>query len=259
MTYDPTVGRWLSEDPIGFEGEDPNLYRYVGNSPTNFTDPSGLQAAPRKPPSSKPPGTPAVNPPRPTIGTIDPAAPLSPALQGQPVDGCKAKIVIKGAVNQRRAKELRAAIRRATRDMKDALYALENWDKVPDSAQKRLVNKRYNWLQDKLREAIRQLDDPNTEIWFIIREEDHPDGNPAYTRYFFGWADHIGIRKTFWSIAPSGYGQGRWSQGEAILHEFGRYYHDMDDADVQDWDLFIARMAREGAKLRQQRKDLPRK
>lgn len=41
--YDPTIGRWISEDPIGFTAGDPNLYRYVGNSPTNFTDPSGLQ------------------------------------------------------------------------------------------------------------------------------------------------------------------------------------------------------------------------
>ena len=43
--YDPSVGRFLSEDPIGFAGGDANLYRYVGNSPTNFTDPSGLQQA----------------------------------------------------------------------------------------------------------------------------------------------------------------------------------------------------------------------
>jgi RHS repeat-associated protein len=40
--YDPAIGRWLSEDPIGFEGGDANLYRYVGNSPTNWIDPSGL-------------------------------------------------------------------------------------------------------------------------------------------------------------------------------------------------------------------------
>ncbi len=29
-------------DPLGFEAGDKNLYRYVGNSPTNYTDPSGL-------------------------------------------------------------------------------------------------------------------------------------------------------------------------------------------------------------------------
>ena len=32
----------MSEDPIGFAAGDANLYRYVGNSPTNFVDPSGL-------------------------------------------------------------------------------------------------------------------------------------------------------------------------------------------------------------------------
>jgi uncharacterized protein RhaS with RHS repeats len=35
MSYDPTVGRWTTEDPIAFEGGDANLYRYVGNSPIN--------------------------------------------------------------------------------------------------------------------------------------------------------------------------------------------------------------------------------
>lgn len=39
--YDAGVGRWLSEDPIGFEGGDGNLYRFVGNNPLDATDPSG--------------------------------------------------------------------------------------------------------------------------------------------------------------------------------------------------------------------------
>jgi RHS repeat-associated protein len=41
--YDTGTGRWLSMDPIGFAAGDVNLYRYVGNNPTNSTDPSGLQ------------------------------------------------------------------------------------------------------------------------------------------------------------------------------------------------------------------------
>jgi uncharacterized protein RhaS with RHS repeats len=41
--YDPTIGQWISEDPIDFDAGDPNLRRYVGNSPTNKTDPFGLQ------------------------------------------------------------------------------------------------------------------------------------------------------------------------------------------------------------------------
>ena len=39
--YDPTAGRFVSEDPIGFYGGDTNLYRYVWNSPTRFADPIG--------------------------------------------------------------------------------------------------------------------------------------------------------------------------------------------------------------------------
>lgn len=45
MSYDPSIGRWMQEDPIRFEGGDPNLFRFVGNKPINFTDPEGLQAA----------------------------------------------------------------------------------------------------------------------------------------------------------------------------------------------------------------------
>ncbi len=40
--YDPATGRWISEDPIGFGAGDPNLNRYVGNGPTNFTDAGGM-------------------------------------------------------------------------------------------------------------------------------------------------------------------------------------------------------------------------
>jgi RHS repeat-associated protein len=40
--YDPQLGRFISKDPIGFAGGDPNLYRYVANDPTLLTDPSGL-------------------------------------------------------------------------------------------------------------------------------------------------------------------------------------------------------------------------
>ncbi|MGA2616993.1 MAG: RHS repeat-associated core domain-containing protein [Thermoguttaceae bacterium] len=40
--YDPGTGEWLSQDPSGFAAGDTNLYRYVRNSPTNASDPSGL-------------------------------------------------------------------------------------------------------------------------------------------------------------------------------------------------------------------------
>ena len=40
--YDSAVGRWASEDPIGFAAGDANLNRYVGNESTGWVDPSGL-------------------------------------------------------------------------------------------------------------------------------------------------------------------------------------------------------------------------
>ena len=39
--YDATNGKFISEDPIGFEGGDSNLSRYVGNNTVNLTDSSG--------------------------------------------------------------------------------------------------------------------------------------------------------------------------------------------------------------------------
>src|SRR5262249_22027491 len=40
--YDLETGQWTTEDVKGFSAGDFNLKRYVGNSPTNRTDPSGL-------------------------------------------------------------------------------------------------------------------------------------------------------------------------------------------------------------------------
>jgi len=44
--YDPTLGRWLAKDPIGFAGGDANLYGYCLGDPVNLVDPSGRQGEP---------------------------------------------------------------------------------------------------------------------------------------------------------------------------------------------------------------------
>ncbi|MCX6381003.1 MAG: RHS repeat-associated core domain-containing protein [Armatimonadetes bacterium] len=36
------LGKWSSQDPIGFNGRDYNLYRYARNNPVRWSDPSGL-------------------------------------------------------------------------------------------------------------------------------------------------------------------------------------------------------------------------
>jgi RHS repeat-associated protein len=47
--YNPRLQRFIAEDPLGFGGGDTNLYGYVGNRPTIFTDPFGLQMYNRSP------------------------------------------------------------------------------------------------------------------------------------------------------------------------------------------------------------------
>ncbi|MGH7302760.1 MAG: RHS repeat-associated core domain-containing protein [Candidatus Rokuibacteriota bacterium] len=39
--YHSGLQRFISEDPIGFAGSNPNLYVYVDNSPIGATDPTG--------------------------------------------------------------------------------------------------------------------------------------------------------------------------------------------------------------------------
>jgi RHS repeat-associated protein len=42
--YDAGVGRFIGQDPLGFDAGDNNFYRYVGNNPIHLTDPSGERA-----------------------------------------------------------------------------------------------------------------------------------------------------------------------------------------------------------------------
>ena len=47
--YSPNLGRWLSNDPLGFNAGDQNWYRAIGNNPENSLDALGLTDAPFKP------------------------------------------------------------------------------------------------------------------------------------------------------------------------------------------------------------------
>ncbi len=64
--YGPDVGQFTSQDPMGFAAGDTNVYRYVGDSPSNGNDPSGLappgKPQPTVPPKLQPPAQPAPSP-----------------------------------------------------------------------------------------------------------------------------------------------------------------------------------------------------
>ena len=42
--YEPVTGRWMSQDPLGYEGSPWNLYEYVFDNPSVAVDPAGTDA-----------------------------------------------------------------------------------------------------------------------------------------------------------------------------------------------------------------------
>jgi RHS repeat-associated protein len=42
--YNPTLQRFISQDPLDFEGGDTDLYSYAGDQPISLRDPTGMQA-----------------------------------------------------------------------------------------------------------------------------------------------------------------------------------------------------------------------
>ncbi len=64
----PTLGRWLSNDPLGFDAGDVNTYRYLENTPFSGTDPFGLDLLKTiKQFNDQFPGSPPILPPGGTV------------------------------------------------------------------------------------------------------------------------------------------------------------------------------------------------
>lgn len=56
--YDSSIGRFINEDPVEFDGDDLNFYAYVGNSPIIYLDPFGEGRLPGDPSGLGPQWTP---------------------------------------------------------------------------------------------------------------------------------------------------------------------------------------------------------
>jgi RHS repeat-associated protein len=79
--YDSKTGRFISEDPAGFDGDGVDFYGYSYNSPTDFVDSFGLSGtgtatapaptAPPQPPKA-PPKAPPISDPEPPLPTTEP-------------------------------------------------------------------------------------------------------------------------------------------------------------------------------------------
>jgi RHS repeat-associated protein len=103
--YSPSLGRWLSSDPLGFEAGDQNWYRAIGNSPGNSLDPSGLQTLgpPITNPNPRPPASlgkpkPIMDPePVPTSGETRPEGPTMPSFINRPINNPNGDIPINPA------------------------------------------------------------------------------------------------------------------------------------------------------------------
>ena len=88
--YNPTLNRFLQPDELGFAAGDMNLYRPVGNSPTNASDPSGqgpvgpgFPGTPGSfPPNVPGPGPKVQGPPLPPAPLPKPEPPAAPRIRG---------------------------------------------------------------------------------------------------------------------------------------------------------------------------------
>jgi len=83
--YSPTLGRFVSVDPLGFEAQDENMYRVESNNPAALLDPTGLDpAATLLPPRGTQGGFPAATlmppiryTPAATLGPPQPSVPMN--------------------------------------------------------------------------------------------------------------------------------------------------------------------------------------
>jgi RHS repeat-associated protein len=86
--YDPKVGRFISEDPIGFAGG-LNFYGYVGSNPINYRDPFGLFMDPASREAmgrARDAAGPGWNPWNSASAAVDQANRMFPPPQGHPHD-----------------------------------------------------------------------------------------------------------------------------------------------------------------------------
>jgi RHS repeat-associated protein len=258
--YDPSTGRWTSQDPLSFGGGDSNLYRYVGNNATNRVDPSGLV----------PPGDPLWGW-LPEDREVMKGNRLATRTDG-PVGGpFRANLVIfwngerkSGDDGMIRKDMLRAAnaIQQAHDILKSVVKmrgARRLWQQrgsphgndgfgpypVPSEILDRTNKDRndmiwYSFL-DKTREALRYLESPSSQIWVVVRTTPsilNPKG--AATTWTPLWIAPYQIE-----LNPKYFKDDDVHRENTMVHELGRYVLYIGDEtgnyknDITLWDAVV--------------------
>ena len=147
--YDPSVGRFISEDPLGFGGGDVNLYAYVQNNPVNEVDPDGLISP--------------VRPPRARVRNCN----------GEEYTACQQKCGAKGVESCKICQTFRVT------GMKDGL-TVWGWKDGPMSCSCRDVES----CPQKIRDALRDFNDFMQKVFPDPNQ--HPNGIESYPPPFGG-------------------------------------------------------------------------
>lgn len=208
MSYSPNLGRWLQEDPIGFEAGDANLYRYVGNNPPNARDPMGLQTI--------------VDIPWPLPWYLKPEVPVPGAVAiGSPF---KAWIKFYGGSPEQR-EMLRQRTLEAGLRMRKALYALENCFCEIEKRYKNTIpisilfkDNNRDFYISRLQKVMRTLNNAGAVIEMEIEATEQKGfGRDGQIAYVWPWGFRIHFQPIFWDKPEE-------DQIDTVYHELGRVF-----------------------------------
>ena len=247
--YSTTLGRWTSRDPIEYQGQDINLYRFVRNIPANYSDPTGLDG--------------------PLRGLIPPGTPLPWAKpeNTRPIGGiynCPVDTNQAGFTSHAQVDEVRRNMHQAADRIFMAHHALLcQWERIrrnhaveetrmgdrvvriPSTTFALIDANRQLYLR-RMETVLRGLRDGHPRwIRVTVTNETHEERNPLYTQewraLWIDWTQRtINIRTSYWE-------NGDADRAFWMAHEYARFFLRLDnDSDyedghgVQEWDLILS-------------------
>jgi RHS repeat-associated protein len=218
--YDAAVGQWMNEDPIGFDGGDSSVRRYVGNSPIHWSDPAGLVWGPKD------------------IIRIK-GRPSTPA--GLP--GIDMTIEVTGGATNAQLKALELAVRRALAQLLSAQQLMHKYDgEIIEIFSKSILKigdcEAFYEIRHRIDGVVAALTKKGAKIHFNLDPTANGNEGLAYVLFIFDirTGTAINLRPLFFTADEN-------EQTQAIYHELGRFFgwysgDGIDDPgnDISIWD-----------------------